>query len=169
MGCVLILFYVIIDHMEKLLAPNFKLPDQRGQTHELRKYRGRWVVLYFYPKDNTPGCTTEAIQFKEWYKKFQDLGIVVLGISKDSVESHARFASKYDLPFPILSDTSLEILQKYNAYGVKRRFGREYDGVFRKTFIINPEGYVIKEYKTVKPAVHAEQVYNDLVTLINEQ
>ena len=153
--------------MGKRKAPNFKLIDQNGQTHELKQYRGKWVVLYFYPRDNTPGCTTEALQFKEWYKKFQKLGVVVLGVSKDSLESHKRFASKYELPFPILSDTSLDVLKRYNAYGLKKRFGREYEGVFRKTFIIDPKGYIVKEYKTVKPAIHAEQVYTDLVNLIN--
>ena len=155
--------------MEKRKAPNFKLKDQNEQTHELRQYRGNWVVLYFYPRDNTPGCTTEALQFKEWYKKFQKLGVIVLGVSKDSLESHKRFASKYELPFPILSDTSLEALKKYKAYGLKKRFGREYEGVFRKTFIIDPNGYIVKEYKTVKPATHAEEVYQDLVTLIDAQ
>jgi peroxiredoxin Q/BCP len=146
-------------------APNFSLSDQNGKTHSLNDYQGKWIVLYFYPKDNTPGCTKEACSFRDFNQDIKDQGAVILGISKDPVSSHEKFANKFDLNFPILSDEDHKVIEAYGAWGEKSMFGKKYMGTNRYTFIINPEGEIVKEYKKVKPAEHGNQVLSDLEKL----
>ncbi len=139
-------------------APSFALRDQHGNLVRSDELRGRWVVLYFYPKDDTPGCTKEACSFRDHWSELQSEGAVVLGVSGDDERSHARFAAKYELPFPLLVDAGLSTARAYGAYGVKRRFGREYEGVLRQTFVIDPDGRIAKIWRNVKPEGHAEEV-----------
>jgi len=146
-------------------APDFTLQDQFDKTRSLKDYAGKWVVLYFYPKDDTPGCTKEACSFRDEFKEIEGAGAVVLGVSKDSVKSHAKFAEKYNLNFPLLADTELETMKAYNAYGLKKFMGREFEGTLRKTFIISPDGEIAKEYPKVTPKDHAVQIINDLQEL----
>lgn len=146
-------------------APDFCLPDEQGQKHCLHQYRGHPVVLYFYPKDNTPGCTTEALGFKDAYDRLRRAGVILLGVSPDNAASHQRFKAKYGLPFPLLSDPEHRVLEAYEAWGPKKRFGREYMGVHRKTYIIGPDGRIRKIYPKVRPKDHAQQVWEDLQAL----
>ena len=142
-------------------APEFELPDQTGQLHSLEDYRDRWVVLYFYPKDDTPGCTTEACEFRDDIFKFRDANAQILGVSFDDVESHQKFAEHYNLPFPLLADT--EGLAA-DAYGVRTRmFGMKV--AKRQTFLIDPAGTLVKHYEKVKPATHSDEVLADLAAL----
>ena len=142
-------------------APDFELADQHGQLHSLEDYRDRWVVLYFYPKDDTPGCTTEACEFRDNIFAFRDLNAQILGISLDDVESHKAFAEKHGLPFPLLADIEGGVA---DSYGVKTRmFGLVV--AKRQTFIIAPSGEVAKHYEKVTPATHSAQVLLDLKTL----
>jgi peroxiredoxin Q/BCP len=143
-------------------AKDFELPDQKGATHKLSDYKGKWVVLYFYPKDNTPGCTKEACSFRDSFTKLQALGVQVLGVSKDSVSSHKKFAEKYNLNFPILSDESTKVIKIYNAWGEKKFMGRTFEGTLRTTYLINPKGKIEKVYKNVNPLNHASQIISDL-------
>lgn len=140
---------------EKNLAPNFQAPDQNGQVHELKQYRGQWVLLYFYPRDNTPGCTKEACALRDQHPAFQQVKAVVLGVSSDSVASHAKFAAKWQLPFTLLADPDKKIITAYQANGLFRRI----------SYLINPEGLIAKTYPRVKPAEHAETVKQDLINL----
>ncbi len=149
--------------MEK--APAFQLPDQTGSVHTLLQYRGKWVVLYFYPKDDTPGCTKEACNFRDAWKDFTSVGVVILGVSKDSVASHKKFAEKFHLQFPLLSDETKEVIKAYGAWGVKKFMGREFEGVKRTTTLINPEGEIQKVYENVNPMTHASQILNDIKVL----
>src|SRR6185437_4352062 len=142
----------------KTLAPVFALPDQNGDEHSLADFRGQWVLLYFYPKDDTTGCTKEACAIRDEFPNFKKLKIKVLGVSADSVKSHKKFAEKYDLPFTLLADESREMIKKYGVWGKKKFMGCEYDGIFRNSFLINPEGKIAKIYEKVKPALHAEEV-----------
>ena len=146
-------------------APDFSLQDQFDKTHALKDYAGKWVVLYFYPKDDTPGCTKEACSFRDEFGEIQKLGAMVLGVSKDSVKSHAKFAEKYNLNFPLLADEDKTVMKAYNAYGLKKFMGREYEGTIRKTFIINPNGEIAKEYPNVTPKDHAIAIIKDLKEL----
>jgi len=143
-------------------APEFALPDQEEKMHTLKDYRGQWVLLYFYPKDDTTGCTKEACAIRDEFPNFKKLKIKVLGVSADSVKSHKKFAEKYDLPFTLLADESREMIKKYGVWGKKKFMGCEYDGIFRNSFLINPEGKIAKIYEKVKPALHAEEVLRDL-------
>ena len=145
-------------------APNFKLKDQSGVEHILKEYLNnkKKVLIYFYPKDNTPGCTTEACSFRDGIKYLKKLGLAVIGISKDSVNSHKKFSDKYKLNFPILSDENLHTIKAYNAYGPKKFMGREYYGVFRKSVLVNEKGKIEKIYETVKPEKHVGEVKEDL-------
>lgn len=138
----------------------FNLPDQNGEFHKLAYYKGKWVILYFYPKDDTPGCTKEACEFRDRFDEFAEKGIVVLGVSKDSVASHKKFAEKYHLNFPLLADESGEIVKAYDAYDKHHLPG--FSGVKRKTYLISPEGEIAKEYPNVNPIKHAEQILRDL-------
>ncbi len=146
-------------------ATDFSLPDQDSKFHKLSDYRGKWVVLYFYPKDDTPGCTTEACNFRDSFHELQKLGVVILGVSKDSVKSHKKFADKYGLNFPLLSDESLKIIKSYKAWGEKKFMGRTYEGILRTTYLINPQGEIAKVYEKVNPLTHAEAISKDLALL----
>lgn len=142
-------------------APAFSLPDQTGAVRTLSEFTGRWLVLYFYPKDDTPGCTAEACSFRDGYAQLAEQGIQVAGVSRDSVKSHARFADKYHLTFPLLSDESGEVIKAYGAWGLKKFMGREFEGILRQTFLINPEGRIAKHYPKVTPKDHAAQILRD--------
>ncbi len=149
-------------------APEFTLPDQKGQQHNLSNYNGRWVVVYFYPKDDTSGCTAEACSFRDSIDTYKEQGIVVLGISKDSVASHEKFMNKYNLPFTLLSDPEKKVIMQYEAWGKKKMYGKEYDGVLRISYIIDPEGMIRKVYEQVRPEEHAQQILQDIQTLTEQ-
>lgn len=143
-------------------APEFELADQEGKMHKLSDYLGKKVLIYFYPKDDTPGCTTEACNFRDNFKDMSKLGLVVLGVSKDSVKSHKKFAEKFDLNFPILSDESTEMIQEYGAWRLKKFMGREYMGIERMSVLVDESGNVSKIYESVKPAEHTQEVMVDV-------
>ncbi|NJR49757.1 MAG: thioredoxin-dependent thiol peroxidase [Leptolyngbyaceae cyanobacterium CSU_1_3] len=145
-------------------APDFTLPDLHETPIGLSTFKGQRVVLYFYPRDNTPGCTKEAIGFRESYAAYQAQNIVILGISTDTAKSHEKFATKYDLPFPLLCDEGGKIAAEYDSYGLKKFMGKEYMGISRNTFVISPDGKIEKIYKKVKPEAHAAQILADLST-----
>ncbi len=147
---------------EGILAPDFELPDQEEVIHKLSDYRGKKVVLYFYPKDDTPGCTTEACSFRDSFGDYRKNGMVVLGVSKDSAASHAKFQEKYSLPFPLLSDVNTEVIKAYEAWGPKKYMGKEYMGILRTTYVIDEEGKILKAYDKVKPQDHAQEILNDI-------
>ncbi|MDZ7372742.1 MAG: thioredoxin-dependent thiol peroxidase [candidate division KSB1 bacterium] len=147
---------------EGQLAPDFTLPDSDGRLHRLADYRGRKVVLYFYPKDGTPGCTTEACSFRDAYSILQEHGIVVLGVSPDSVSSHRKFAEKHGLPFPLLSDPEHKVIEAYGAWQEKTLYGKRRFGVARTTYLIDEEGRVLRVFTNVKPEGHAEEVLLEL-------
>ena len=143
-------------------APDFTLPDQNGNRHSLSDYRGKEVILYFYPKDNTPGCTKQACGFAERYPQFIEKGAVVLGISKDSVASHKKFEEKYGLPFTILSDPERVAIQAYDVWQEKKNYGKTYMGVVRTTYLIDEEGKIAKAFDKVKAADNPEQMLGEL-------
>ncbi|WP_077624366.1 thioredoxin-dependent thiol peroxidase [Sediminibacillus massiliensis] len=138
-------------------APEFELKANTGETIKLSDYRGKNVVLYFYPKDNTPGCTTEACDFRDHHASFADLDAVILGISPDSEESHEKFREKYDLPFLLLVDEDHHVAEKYGAWKLKKNFGKEYMGIERSTFIIDKQGDLQKEFRKVRVKGHVEE------------
>ena len=144
------------------VAPDFTLPDIAGKSHTLKEYAGKWIVLYFYPKDDTPGCTTEACSLRDARDTLAEMGAEIIGISKDDANSHEKFKAKYSLNFTLLTDTKGEVIEAYGAWG-KKMYGRE--GILRKTFIINPAGQVVKVYGRVTPMGHGEQVIEALKTL----
>lgn len=146
-------------------APDFSLPDQNGDTHMLSDYEGEWVLLYFYPKDDTPGCTKEACTIRDNFPHFKKLGITVLGASVDSVAKHQKFVGKYDLPFTLLADEDKSLVNAYGVWGKKKFMGREYMGTKRMSFLIDPKGKIAKVYEDVKPAEHAEEVLEDVKRL----
>ncbi|PCI21308.1 thioredoxin-dependent thiol peroxidase [Candidatus Wolfebacteria bacterium] len=146
---------------------NFTLPDQNGDEHTLSDYRGKWVLLYFYPKDDTPGCTKEACTIRDHFSEFKKANLVVLGVSVDSVESHKKFEEKYGLPFTLLADEKKEVVKKYDVWREKLMFGKKYLGVKRMSFLIDPDQRIAKIYKSVKPSEHAEQILNDLKNLMS--
>lgn len=143
-------------------APDFALPSDAGEIVRLADLRGRRVVLYFYPKDDTSGCTKEACAFRDTRPAFEDRDVVVLGVSPDDVASHEKFRDKYDLNFPLLADADHAVAEAYGAWGKKKMYGREYEGILRSTFVIGPDGRLEKIYRKVKPAEHAEQILSDL-------
>ncbi len=143
-------------------APDFKLPDQNGDMHSLKQYRGRWVVLYFYPKDDTPGCTVEACSFRDNFSVLKKLDAAVLGVSTDSAKKHAKFAEKYELPFTLLADEEKKVVELYGVWGKKKFMGREYMGTNRVSFLIDPKGKISKIYNAVKPAEHVAEVLADM-------
>ncbi|MFZ2025293.1 MAG: thioredoxin-dependent thiol peroxidase [Microgenomates group bacterium] len=143
-------------------APSFSLFDQTGIMHTLSQYKGKWIILYFYPKDDTPGCTKEACNFRDSFKDFTDAGVVILGVSKDSVASHKKFVEKYHLQFPLLSDESKEVIKAYGAWGMKKFMGKEFEGVKRTTTLIGPDGIIQKVYENVNPITHAGQILKDI-------
>lgn len=143
-------------------AIDFELPDAKGELHKLSDYLGKKVILYFYPKDNTKGCTLQALGFKEYYEKLKEKNVEVIGISKDSVKSHDRFTCKYELPFTLLSDQSTEVIQAYGVWQEKKLYGKTYMGIVRTTFVIDEEGNIIKEMPKVKAESNAKEIYEDL-------
>ena len=143
-------------------APEFSLPDQNGVMHTLEEYRGKRVVLYFYPKDNTAGCTKQACGFGERYPQFLEKGAVVLGVSKDSVASHPRFEEKFSLPFTLLSDTELTCIQAYDVWKEKNMYGKKTMGVVRTTYLIDEEGVIVKAFGKVKAADNPAQMLGEL-------
>lgn len=146
-------------------APAFSLKDQDGNTVKLADFAGKNVVLYFYPKDDTPGCTTEACNFRDEHSKLQKAGAVVLGVSPDSEARHAKFRAKYSLPFTLLADPEHEVAEKYGAWGEKSLYGKKYLGILRSTFLIGKDGKVAKVWPKVKVADHAAEVLEALKAL----
>jgi peroxiredoxin Q/BCP len=142
-------------------APAFSLPDQTGTTRTLTDYAGKWVLLYFYPKDLTPGCTVEACSIRDIYADFEAANITVLGVSKDTAARHGKFIAAFNLPFTLLSDTTGEMITSYEAMGEKSMFGKKYVGILRVSYLIDPEGIIRKVYPKVKPAEHAQEVLED--------
>jgi thioredoxin-dependent peroxiredoxin len=143
-------------------APQFSLTDDRGNRVNLSDLLGQRVVLYFYPRDNTPGCTKEAQGFRDAYPEYQRRHIVILGVSTDDAKSHAKFVKKYDLPFPLLCDENATVSSLYESYGLKKFMGKEFMGIYRSTFVIDPNGKIEKIYRKVKPDNHANLILSDL-------
>lgn len=143
------------------IAPDFSLPDANGNVVRLADLRGKRVVLYFYPRDNTPGCTKEACGFRDAYANYQAQDVVILGISTDDAKSHTKFAQKYQLPFPLLCDLDAKVATAYESYGLKKFMGKEFMGVHRTTFVIDAEGRIEKVYRKVKPESHAAQILEE--------
>jgi peroxiredoxin Q/BCP len=146
-------------------APAFKAQDQEGKVRSLKDYVGQWVILYFYPKDDTPGCTKEACSFRDGFSQFKKAGIEVIGVSVDSIKKHAKFVEKYSLPFTLLADEDKKIVEAYGVWGLKKFMGREYMGTNRVSYLINPEGKIAKVYDKVKPDEHADEVLADVKSL----
>ena len=147
-------------------ATDFSLKDQDGETRSLNDYRGKWLVLYFYPKDNTPGCTTEACNFRDVRDEIEQLsGAKVVGVSKDSVESHKKFALKHHLNFTLLSDPDHKVIEAYDSWKERKLMGKVLVGTVRNTFLIDPDGQIAKQYIGVNPINHAEQILADLKQL----
>lgn len=146
---------------------NIKIIDENGDETSLKKYLGKYVVLYFYPKDNTPGCTTEACDFRDANDELQKMGVQVIGVSKDSLASHQKFSEKHNLNFPLWSDPDHKLLEAFGAWGQKNRFGKIYMGIIRSTFIIDPEGTIIESWEKVKVKNHKEEVLNLLKEELN--
>ena len=143
-------------------APDFELPDQHGDSVSLSDFRGEYVVVYFYPRANTPGCTTEACGFRDAHDRFRERGIRVLGVSDDPVEDLREFEADHDLPFLLLSDEDGEVAAAYDSYGEKNMFGETFDGVFRNTYVVGPDGDVVLTYEGVSPEGHASEILADL-------
>ena len=140
------------------IAPDFTLLDETGTPRKLSDYRGKYVLLYFYPKDDTPGCTVEACNFRDDYSAYEEAGVVILGVSPDDPKSHTKFKRKFNLPFTLLADTDAEISKRYGVWGGKKMFGWEFDGVIRTTFLIGPEGEIVETFEKVRPAEHSAEV-----------
>jgi thioredoxin-dependent peroxiredoxin len=143
-------------------APEFELPDETGAIHRLSDYRNKNILLYFYPKDDTPGCTTEACNFRDDYSAYQKADVVILGVSPDSPASHAKFKTKFDLPFHLLADEEHKVCEQYGVWGLKKYMGREYEGVIRTTYLIDGNGKIKRVYEKVKPAEHSAEILADL-------
>ncbi len=140
------------------VAPDFSLQDDTGKLRHLKDYRGSPVVLYFYPKDDTPGCTTEACNFRNDYSAYKKAGVTILGVSPDTVQSHVKFKEKYSLPFTLLADVGHVVCSKYGVWGRKKFMGREFDGVLRTTVLIDQDGKITKVFEGVHPAEHSAEV-----------
>ncbi len=140
------------------IAPNFELPDDSGHLRRLRDFRGHPLVLYFYPKDDTPGCTMEACNFRDDYSAYTNAGVTIVGISPDPVGSHAKFKAKYQLPFTLLADSDHKVCNKYGVWGRKKFMGREFDGVLRTTFLLDKQGRITQVFEGVHPAEHSVEV-----------
>jgi len=150
---------------ERTEAPAFSVADQNGQKHTLSDYKGKWLLLYFYPRDNTPGCTVEAITIRDSFAAFKKQKCVVLGISADTEGKHRGFREKFELPFDLLADTDKIMLKAYGVWQKKKFMGKEFTGIVRTSFLIDPKGKIARVYDTVKPALHAEEVLEDLKVL----
>ncbi|MCK6540869.1 MAG: thioredoxin-dependent thiol peroxidase [Anaerolineales bacterium] len=143
-------------------APEFELYDDTSTLRRLSDFRGRNVVLYFYPKDDTPGCTTEACNFRDDYSAYEKANVVILGVSPDDVKSHVKFKKKFDLPFPLLADEDHKVCDLYGVWGLKKSMGREYMGVLRTTFLVDGNGNIVKVFENVRPAEHSAEVLSAL-------
>ena len=146
-------------------APAFSMPDQEGNIHNLSDYKGKWVILYFYPKDMTPGCTVEACNFRDDFPAFGNLDAIILGVSKDSIARHKKFAGKYELPFTLLSDENSTVCEDYGVWQEKSMYGKKYMGINRSTFLIDPEGKIARVYPKVKVKEHASELLQALEEL----
>jgi peroxiredoxin Q/BCP len=146
-------------------APDFTLPDQDGKPHRLADQRGKWVLIYFYPKDDTPGCTKEACAFRDRFADAKKAGLTVFGVSADDPKKHAKFAAKYRLPFTLLADVEKAVINDYGVWAKKKFMGREYMGILRWSFLIDPNGHIAKIYEKVKPDEHAAEVLADVKAL----
>jgi len=144
------------------IAPDFSLPDQNDNTVALSSFKGKWIVLYFYPKDDTPGCTTEACNFQNALPDFSTIDAVVLGVSKDPVKKHKKFVDKYNLQFTLISDENGTVCEDYETWVKKNMYGREYMGINRSTYLVDPQGKIAKVYPKVKPKEHHTEVLADL-------
>jgi thioredoxin-dependent peroxiredoxin len=140
------------------LAPEVALPDEDGTVHRLADQRGAWTLVYFYPEDDTPGCTTEACQFRDLHPRLESEGLTVWGVSPDDAKSHAKFRQKFELPFTLLSDTGHRIADSYGVWGLKKNYGREYEGIIRSSFLVDPDGRIAHVWPKVKADGHAEEV-----------
>ncbi|MFN3188452.1 MAG: thioredoxin-dependent thiol peroxidase [Candidatus Paceibacteria bacterium] len=149
-------------------VPAFSLLDQLEQKHTLKQYAGQWVLIYFYPKDDTPGCTKEACMIADVYKDFKRLKVNVFGVSKDTPKTHKKFAEKYNLPFTLLSDPEMVMIAKYGAFKEKKMFGKTVRGTLRISYLISPEGTIAKVYPEVDPASHALELLKDIKQLQKE-
>lgn len=143
-------------------APAFSLPDQDGKMHTLEEYKGKKVILYFYPKDNTPGCTKQACGFGELYPQFKEEGVEILGVSKDSVKSHKNFETKFNLPFTLLSDVDLQAITAYDVWKEKKNYGKTYMGIVRTTYLIDEEGIIIRADDKVKAAANPQEMLSQV-------
>jgi peroxiredoxin Q/BCP len=143
-------------------APDFELLDDTGRLRRLSEFRGKPVVLYFYPKDDTPGCTTEACNFRDDYSAYEKAGVTILGVSPDTVKSHVKFKQKFGLPFPLLADEGHKVCELYGVWGLKKMMGREYMGVLRTTFLIDAEGQIVRVFEQVRPAEHSAELMAEL-------
>lgn len=139
-------------------APDFSLTDENGNVRSLAEFRGKPVVLYFYPKDDTPGCTVEACNFRDDYSTYEQAGVTILGISPDTAKSHTKFKNKFNLPFTLLADEDHKVADAYGVWGPKKFMGREYEGILRTTFLIGPQGNILKVFENVKPDGHSGEV-----------
>jgi len=151
---------------ENSKAPNFKLPSNNNKSFEINKNLNQYIVIYFYPRDNTPGCTNEAKDFSKLYNDFKKLNCEVIGISKDSIESHKKFITKFKIPFQLLSDEEVMVLKKYGAWGEKSMYGKKFMGIKRTTVLINPKGKIMKIWNNVKVLDHAKDILNFLKAAI---
>jgi thioredoxin-dependent peroxiredoxin len=145
-----------------MTAPDFALQDETGTTRRLSDYQGKPLVLYFYPKDDTPGCTKEACAFRDDYSAYQEAGLEILGVSPDSPGSHKKFKEKYQLPFTLLADQDHKVADAYGVWGPKKFMGKSYEGVLRTTFLINEQGEIVRVYENVKPSEHSAEILEDL-------
>lgn len=143
-------------------APEFSLYDDTNTLRQLSDFRGKNVVLYFYPKDDTPGCTAEACNFRDDYSAYEKAGVVILGVSPDSVKSHGKFKEKFQLPFPLLADEGHQVSDQYQVWGPKKFMGKSYEGVLRTTFLIDGNGIILKVFENVRPAEHSAEVLSAL-------
>lgn len=146
-------------------APELNLPDENGKVHKLADYKGKTIVLYFYPADDTPGCTLEACNFRDDYLKYKAAGAVILGVSPDDEGSHEKFKKKFSLPFPLLADAGHRVCEKYGVWGEKSMFGKKYMGVIRSTFIIDADGKIAEVFSKVSVAKHSQKVLATLKEL----
>ncbi len=146
-------------------APDFDLQDDTGAKRKLSDFRGKPLILYFYPADDTPGCTKEACNFRDDYSQYQKEHVTILGVSPDSVKSHAKFKAKYQLPFPLLADEGHKVCDTYGVWGPKKMMGREYEGVLRTTFLIDANGKIARVFENVRPAEHSTEVISALKSM----
>lgn len=149
-----------------ILAPDFVLQDENGQERKLVDYQGKPLILYFYPKDDTPGCTTEACNFRDDYSAYESAGVTILGISPDSPKSHKKFKEKYQLPFSLLADEGHQVAAQYGVWGPKKYMGKSYEGVYRTTFIIDSQGRIAHVFENVKPADHSQEILETLKAIL---